>query len=161
MKAEFIAPFAEATSAVAEMMMGTRPNRGQLSAKPELFTALPVNILCGVNGDLEGLVMYSMSKDTALAIAGLMMGNSPRVFDQLVASAISELGNMITGNSSSIFAGQGVVCNITPPTLVRGNSIRISTFNTPTLVIPLIFDGVGTIEVNVSLRETKIALAAA
>jgi chemotaxis protein CheX len=161
MKVEFVAPFAEATAAVAEMMMGARPDRGQLSAKPELFTALPVNILCGVNGDLEGLVMYSMSKDTALAIAGLMMGQNCRVFDQLVASAISELGNMITGNSSSIFAGKGVICNITPPTLVRGNSIRISTFNTPTLVIPLIFPEVGQIEVNVSLRETKIALAAA
>ena len=161
MKVEFVAPFAEATSAVAEMMMGAKPSRGQLSAKPELFTALPVNILCGVNGDLEGLVMYSMSKETALAIAGSMMGTPSRVFDQLVASAISELGNMITGNSSSIFSSQGVVCNITPPTLVRGNSIRISTFNTPTLVIPLIFEGIGQIEVNVSLRETKIALAAA
>jgi chemotaxis protein CheX len=160
MKVEFVAPFAEATSAVAEMMMGVKPSRGTLGAKPELFTALPVNILCGVNGDLEGLVMYSMSKDTALSIAELMLGQKPRVFDQLVASAISELGNMITGNSSSIFSGQGIVCNITPPTLVRGNSIRISTFNTPTLVIPLVFEGVGTIEINVSLRETRIALAA-
>ncbi|MDH4389094.1 MAG: chemotaxis protein CheX [Fimbriimonas sp.] len=161
MKVEFVAPFAEATASVSEVVMGAKPSRGQLSAKPELFTALPVNILCGVNGDLEGLVMYSMSKDTALAIASLMMGSPMRVFDQTVASAISELGNMITGSSSSIFAGQGLICNITPPTLVRGNSIRISTFNTPTLVIPLIFDGVGQIEVNVSLRDTKIALAAA
>jgi len=160
MKAEFIAPFAEAATSVAEMIMGTQPKRGDLSAKQVLFTALPVNILCGVNGDLEGLVMYSMSKDTAMKIAELMLGTAPRVFDQMVASAISELGNMITGNSSSIFSNKGVVCNITPPTLVRGNSIRISTFNVPTLVIPFHFDGVGSIEVNVSLRETKIALAA-
>jgi chemotaxis protein CheX len=105
--------------------------------------------------------MYSMSKDTALAIASMMMGSQMRVFDQTVASAISELGNMITGSSSAIFAGQGLICNITPPTLVRGNSIRISTLNTPTLVIPLIFEGFGQIKVNVSLRDTKIALAAA
>ncbi len=160
MKAEFIAPFAEAATSVAEMIMGAQPIRGDLSAKQVLFTALPVNILCGVNGDLEGLVMYSMSKDTALKIAELMMGTTPKVFDQMVASAISELGNMITGNSSSIFSGKGMVCNITPPTLVRGNNIRISTFNVPTLVIPFTFDGIGSIEVNVSLRETKIALAA-
>lgn len=160
MKAEFIAPFAEAATSVAEMIMGAQPVRGDLSAKQVLFTALPVNILCGVNGDLEGLVMYSMSKDTAMKIAELMLGTTPRVFDQMVASAISELGNMITGNSSSIFSGKGMVCNITPPTLVRGNSIRVSTFNVPTLVIPFHFEGVGTIEVNVSLRETRIALAA-
>ena len=160
MKAEFIAPFAEAATSVAEMIMGAQPIRGDLSAKQVSFTALPVNILCGVNGDLEGLVMYSMSKDTALKIAELMMGTTPKVFDQMVASAISELGNMITGNSSSIFSGKGMVCNITPPTLVRGNNIRISTFNVPTLVIPFTFDGIGSIEVNVSLRETKIALAA-
>lgn len=160
MKAEYIAPFAEAATSVAEMIMGAQPTRGDLSAKQVLFTALPVNILCGVNGDLEGLVMYSMSKDTAMKIAELMLGTAPRVFDQMVASAISELGNMITGNSSSIFSNKGVVCNITPPTLVRGNSIRISTFNVPTLVIPFHFEGVGAIEVNVSLRETKIALAA-
>lgn len=160
MKVEFVAPFAEATSSVTEMVIGMKPVRGALGAKPELFTAQPVNILCGVNGDLEGLVMYSMSKDTALKVAGLMLGQEPRVFDQLVASAISELGNMITGSSSGIFAEKGIICNITPPTLVRGNSIRISTFNTPTLVIPLDLPGVGSIEINVSLRETRIALAA-
>jgi chemotaxis protein CheX len=161
MKVEYIAPFAEAASAVAEMMMGCKPTRGKLSAKPELFTALPVNILCGVNGDLEGLVLYGMSKDTALAVAELMLGEKPKVFDQLVASAISELGNMITGNSSSMFSSQGILCNITPPTLIRGNSIRISTFNTPTLVIPLLFEGIGSIDVNVSLRQTKIELPVA
>lgn len=160
MKAEIISPFAEAATTVAEMLMGGKPIRGELSAKQVLFTAQPVNILCGVNGDLEGLVMYSMSKDTAMKIAELMLGSAPRVFDQMVASAISEMGNMITGNSSAIFSAKGVMCNITPPTLVRGSSIRISTFNVPTLVIPFTFEGVGTIEVNISLRETKIALAA-
>ena len=100
MKVEFVAPFAEATASVSEIVMDAKPSRGQLSAKPELFTALPVNILCGVNGDLEGLVMYSMSKDTALAIASLMMGSPMRVFDQTVISAISDVGNMITGSSS-------------------------------------------------------------
>jgi chemotaxis protein CheX len=160
MKAEFIAPFAEAATSVAEMIMGAKPVRGELSAKQVLFTALPVNILCGVNGDLEGLVMYSMSKETAMKIAEAMMGQTPRVFDQMVASAISELGNMITGNSSTIFSAKGVQCNITPPTLVRGNSIRISTFNVPTLVIPFTFEGLGSIEVNVSLRDTKVLSAA-
>jgi chemotaxis protein CheX len=160
MKAEFVAPFAEAASAVAEMVMGCKPIRGQLGAKKELFTAQPVNILCGVNGDLEGIVMYGMSKDTALGIAELMIGSKPTVFDQMVASAISELGNMITGNSSANFSSQGIMCNITPPTLVRGTSIQISTFDTPTLVVPLDFVGVGVLEVNISLKQTKVLLAA-
>jgi chemotaxis protein CheX len=161
MKVEYVSPFADATSAVAEMMVGCKPTRGTLSAKPDLFTAQPINILCGVNGDLEGLVMYSMSKTTALNIAGLMLGEKPKIFDQLAASAISELGNMITGNSSSIFSSIGITCNITPPTVIRGSSIKISTFGTITLVIPLEFQDVGTIEVNISLRETKVALLVA
>jgi chemotaxis protein CheX len=161
MKAEYVAPFAEAASAVAEMVMGCRPLRGNLAVKTDLFTVQPINILCGVNGDLEGLVMYSMSKETALGVAGLMLGSVPTVFDQLAASAISELGNMITGNSSSNFSSQGILCNITPPTLVRGTRIQISTFDTPTLVVPLQFGDIGTLEVNISLRQTRISLAAA
>jgi chemotaxis protein CheX len=160
MKAEFITPFVDAAASVADVMMGQKPERGAIGVKAEFFAALPINILCGFNGDLEGIVMYSMSKDTALNIAGLMLGDRPNVFNQLVASALSELGNMITGNSSSNFSGQGIVCNITPPTLVRGQTVKISTNNQPTIVIPLVFKDLGTIEVNVSLRETKLSLAA-
>lgn len=74
----------------------------------------------------------------------------------MVVLVIFEFGNMIIGNSLFIFLMKGIVCNIIFFILVWGNSICILMFNVFMFVILFYFEGVGLIEVNVSLREMKI-----
>ena len=159
MKVQYVSPFAEAAVSVFEMLVGLTPERGQLAARPQLFTTQQVNIVCGITGDVEGLVIYGMSMNSALRIAGKMIGMPVTQFDQLVASAISELGNMVTGNSASLLAAQGFNCDITPPTILRGTNVKISTVDIPALVIPLNLKELGGFEVNVSLQERRKAAA--
>jgi chemotaxis protein CheX len=60
-----------------------------------------------------------------------------KVFDQLAASAIAELGNMISGNAMLHLSEAGYVCDITPPTIIQGSNVKISTLAIPAIVIPM------------------------
>ena len=161
MKVEYVSPFAEAAKSCFEMLIATKPERGALSARPQLFTTQQINIVCGITGPIEGLVIYGMSMATASKVAGKMIGAPVSGFDGLAASAIAELGNMVSGNAASILASAGYGVDITPPTIIQGTNVKITTLNIPALVIPLALPEIGTVEINVSLQELRqIAMAA-
>ncbi len=153
MKVEYISPFVEASVNVIQTLLSIVPERGTLSARPQVFTSQQLNIVCGITGAVEGQVIYGMSIIAADKIASKMLGAPVVTFDQLAASAIAELGNMISGNSLTLLASRGYSCDITPPTIVKGANVKISTLSIPALVIPMKLRDVGDFEINVSLQE--------
>ncbi len=152
MKVEYINPFVNAAFSVLESVLGSVPTKGQLAMRPSVFTSQQCNVITGVAGKIEGQVIYGMSLITADKVASAMIGQPIRTFDQLAASAIAELGNMITGNAMSLLAEAGFVCDITPPTIIRGTNVKISTLSIPALVIPINLEQ-GEVELTVSLQE--------
>ena len=96
-----------------------------------------------------------------MKFAASMLNREIRVFDQSVSAALVDLGNMIYKISSEALAGQGIKFKLTPSNLVRGINISVPTFGVPTLIVPLQFEGVGTIIVKLSVREQKLGVAAA
>lgn len=153
MKVEYVTPFVSGAISVSEMLLGVTPSRGNLSARPALFTSQQVNVVCGITGPVHGHVIYGMSVTTADQIASKMIGEPIKTFDALAASAIAELGNMICGSSMQNLSSAGFVCDITPPTIIRGTNVRMSTADVPTLVVPLNLGDLGVLEINLSLAE--------
>lgn len=153
MKVEYVSPFVEAAVKVMTALLQVTPERGTLSARPQVFTTQQVNIVCGITGDVEGQVIFGMSIVAADRIASKMLGSPVVTFDQLAASAIAELGNMISGNSMTLLHGQGFTCDITPPTIIKGSNVKISTLDIPALVIPMRLKDIGEFEINVSIKE--------
>lgn len=137
MKVEYINPFIDAAFSVMEMVLGNRPAKGNLAMQPATFTSQQCNVVCGVTGQAHGQVIYGMSLMTADQIASAMLGQAIKTFDQLAASAIAELGNMISGNAMSKLSEGSYICDITPPTIIRGTNVKISTLSIPAIVIPL------------------------
>ncbi|MCS6776731.1 MAG: chemotaxis protein CheX [Chloroherpetonaceae bacterium] len=155
MKVEYVNPFVCAAFSVIEMVIGVKPVKGTLTARPSLFTSQQCNVITGVTGQVEGQVIYGMSLITADKVASAMLGQPIRTFDQLAASAIGELGNMISGNASTALAEAGFQCDITPPSIVRGTNVKISTLNIPALVVPVMLPDIGEIEIIVSLQDRR------
>jgi len=153
MKIEFIDPFLRAAFEVLEQVLQERPERGQLSMRNATFTSQQVTIVHGVVGMVEGSVLYGMSLVTAEKIASIMIGRPLMSFDDLANSAISELGDMVTGNAATYLSNAGYQCNITPPSVMRGANLRISTI-TPALVVP-VNTVAGRLEINIALQERK------
>lgn len=158
MKAEYIRPFAHASINVLSQLIGTRPERGQISVRPELHTSQQVNLVCSVIGEVEGLVIYGMPTSTADKIVSKILGVAVTAFDQAAASALAEFGAKISGQSASMLADQGFICEIASPTIIRGTNVSVTTLDTPALVIQINLPSLGLLEINVSLQErTKLA----
>jgi chemotaxis protein CheX len=158
MKVEFIEPFLKAAFSVLETLIGDRAERGTLSMRANTFTTQQVTIMAGVNGQVEGIALYGMSLVTAQKIASAMMGEEVVQMNEMAWSAVSELGNMITGNAANLLYEAGFKCDITPPSVIQGMNVQIST-RVPTLVVPM-QTSFGRMEINVALAESAMRKAA-
>jgi chemotaxis protein CheX len=152
MKVEYINPFITATFEILKTVAEFNPVKGKLSLKNEPVPSYGVSVLVGVVGEVKGQVIYSLSEETAKGISSkMMMGMPVEEFDEMAKSAISELANMITGNASTQLSGQGLVVDISPPTLVTGTDVHITTNTMQTIVVP-VETGEGIFEINVALE---------
>lgn len=149
MKAEYINPFLESARIVIEQVIMIRPATGQLGIKDVAFVEDYIWIQIGMTGQMSGDIVFGLTEDVALKIISAMMGGfTVSEIDEIGSSAISELGNMISGNASTLLYNQGVKVDITPPRVVR--STLSDGFETKkALTIPLIMDGIGELDIQV------------
>ena len=159
MKAEFINPFVTAAFSVLQTVLGETPSKGQIAVQSTSFTSEQVNVLIGVTGQAVGGVIFGMSLVTADRIASTMVGTPIKSFDSLAASAISELGNMISGHALQGLSQAGFVCDIAPPTVFRGTKIQISTMSSPSIIVPLSLSH-GMVSLSISLNPVGAERAA-
>jgi chemotaxis protein CheX len=152
MNAKFLNPFVEAAGEVLRAEVDVSLTRGTLSLQKSALTAGEVTVLLSLVGQLQGVVLYGMSIQTSLRLVGAMMGQEFSEFDNLAQSGIAELGNVITGRATIKLSQAGYSTEISPPTLITGTGIQISTLDFQRLVVPLRFEG-GQIEVHLALRE--------
>lgn len=151
MKVEFVNPFIEAACEVLESELGGEAQRGEVRLQKSAITTDEVTALVGVTGTVSGLVLYSMSLATAVALASRMMGQEFQELDALAQSGIGELGNVITGRAGVLLSEAGYPSNITPPALVVGRGTMVTTLDLNRLVFTLQTE-VGDLEVQLVLR---------
>ena len=109
MKAEYINHFLESARIVIEQVANIRPTTGQLGVKDVKFVEKYIWIQIGMTGQMEGDIVFGLAEDVALKMVSAMMGGFVITeMDEMGKSAISELGNMISGNASTMLFNQGV-----------------------------------------------------
>ncbi|MGF7145504.1 chemotaxis protein CheX [Anaerotaenia torta] len=74
-----------------------------------------MEIAIGVFGDLYGEVIYRFPASTSLSMINIMSGMQVEVVDAFVASAISEIANIISGNVLTALSASDMKCDILPP----------------------------------------------
>jgi len=154
MNVEYINPFIEASQSVWTMMTGNKPVLGKVYLKNVPYHSEDIAVIVGLTGKIRGQVVISMNANTALKVASSMMGGAMVAeLDEMSKSAISELGNMIMGNTATILAGRGIGIEITPPSILIGEKMVITPANMKTICVPLLLEGDAPIEINVSLEE--------
>ena len=103
MKVEYINPFVEASISVLKSCCKITAKIGKLSIKPLDFKGNHNVILIGVTGQVKGQVFIDFKDSVAKLIVGSMVGFDVQEVDDLAESALAELGNMIMGNTATIF----------------------------------------------------------
>lgn len=149
MKAEYINPFLESARVVIEQVVNIKPTPGQLGIKDVKFVEKFIWIQIGISGQMSGDIVFGLHEEVALKLVSAMMGGFEITqLDDMSQSAISELGNMISGNASTLLFNQGVKVDITPPKLVlAANAAGFEPKQA--LTIPLAIGEIGTLEIQV------------
>jgi chemotaxis protein CheX len=154
MNVEYINPFINVSIDLIKMVCNANVSRGQIFIKNSPFMAGSVVIIIGIAGEFKGQVFFSMNEESACKIASSMMfGMEVNSLDEMAKSAIAELGNMIMGNVSTEFYNTGIKIDITPPTILVGNDMAVSTKGVKTICVPLILENIGEIEIDVAATE--------
>lgn len=143
--ANCLSAFASAVDAVFSAVLQEKIKRGKPYVRDDLFSADSVAVVVGIAGDVEGRVIYSFRSAYAREVAGVMCGMLVEELDELSASALAELCNMISGQAvTNLYGMAGKRASITPPTLLVGDKMKIFV-KPPVLCLP--FNG-GSFEVN-------------
>jgi len=156
MDVKFLTPFVEAAKEVIQAEAKTTIQRGNLSLKRTAVTTEDISVIISLVGEVEGVVIFSLSIPTALKIVSRVIGQDFEEFDDLARSGIAELGNVITGRATMLLAKNGFNSDISPPTLIIGRDVKVSSVDFSRIVVPLIAD-IGEITVHLSLKERKTA----
>jgi chemotaxis protein CheX len=154
MNIEYINPFIEASQTVLKQIAGVEAKLGKVYLKDSPYTSDSVVIMVGLTGKIRGQAMFSMNISVALGIASNMMGGMPiNELDDISRSAVSELTNMILGNAATILYNKGMAIDITPPSLLMGENMKISHNKLKTVCIPLVLENGGVIEIDLAVEE--------
>jgi chemotaxis protein CheX len=155
MRVEYINPFVESAYSVLKEVLGVDVKRGEIYLKPTSMKIMGVAALVGLAGDVEGRVLFDMTKESALFVAGKMNGEVFTTFDELGKATIQELANMITAQAVTKLHDLGFKFDLTPPALFTGDNMEVSTNlgEVEALIVPMEIDNIHKIEVNVAIRE--------
>ena len=150
---KFMNPFVEAAVEVLKAEVQLVPQRGSLSLTKSALTTNDITVLISLVGQVQGVVMYGMSIDTGLELVSRMMGQVFKEFDNLAQSGVAEMGNVITGRATVKLYEGGFSAMISPPTLIQGRDVTISTLDFARIIVPLVTEA-GEIVIHLALRES-------
>ena len=136
MKAEYVNPFIKGTEDIFKNVAGIDLKLNSTGIRKDGVYGKEVVVLIGLTGQLKGNIGFSMDKNMAMDIACKMTYGMPiATFDELAQSAVRELTNMLMGRVATLLDEVGKFVDITPPTLMTGDNLKVSQQVSPTLVI--------------------------
>jgi len=155
--AELINAFLSAVQTVLVQETGvsatreSRPGIDRSTTTPYEITAI-----IGITGDIAGMVMISMPKETALRFYSAVMGEEKTEADSIVASAIAEFTNTVAGTAAIALDDKGLSANISPPVVIHGKGASVSTLDLPRIAVPL-KTGIGPMTVELAIAKVSPA----
>jgi len=148
---EHINPFLLASTKILKEMCYVDAKIGKPYMQDPVFLDNTIVILIGVTGEMKGQVMIAFEHEIACDIASKMMMMPITEMDEISRSAICELGNMILGNTATIFSTKGIEIDITPPTVGNGSMVFTNNF-AQNISIPLEYEGNKKIKINIAIK---------
>jgi len=156
MRVEYINPFVEAAYNVLKEVLNTDVHRGELYLKSTSMPVLGVAAIVGLAGDVEGRVLFDMTRQTAIQVASTMLAGMDMEpitdLNDMGKASITELANMITGQAVTKLHNLGFKFDLTPPALFTGENMEVTDADVEALIVPMELPQ-GKLEINVAIRE--------
>ncbi len=154
MNIEYINPFIEASQTVLKQVANVDAKLGKVFLKSAPYMGESILIIVGITGKIRGQAIFTMNKNVAFKVASAMMYGMPvDELNEISKSALSELTNMILGNTATILYNKGIGIEITPPSLLFGENLQITPSKMKTICIPLYLSDDEILEIDISVED--------
>ncbi len=124
MDVSYINPFVEAVNSVFDTMLGVQPKRNAVRIVSGGGQGKGLTSLIGISGVFHGCVALTFPPETALVLAGRMLGTDLSETNDEVIDAISELVNIVAGSAKAKFNTDPPL-ELGLPTVVEGAAYRV------------------------------------
>lgn len=143
---------------VISQITGCDLEKGKVNIDKHDFLSDDISVMVGINGCLNGHVTFSMNQSLAFKIASTLLGEQVNnEIDEITISCLSEMGNMIMGHTSCIFSEKGLETDITPPAIITGNCVNISSDKLDIVFcLPVIFDDGNILKINTAFTKKAV-----
>ena len=152
MIADVSAAFVTSAGEVLGQEMGEPAEPRTVAVRGGPYRTDDVTVVIGLARDVEGALLLSMTRATALHYVSHVMGAETEELDPIAQSGIGELANVIAGRAGVRLAAKGHDMVIMPPTILLGRGAVISTLRLPRLVIP-VQTPLGLVELHVATKR--------
>ncbi len=151
--ADFINAFVISTVEVLEANANIKAKRGELRLKSSFINNQEVGIFASIHGDVEGIVVYTMTNSTAKLLSSLMLLEIPvEELDEMAKSALIEIFIMTMDKAHKKLLKTGFNCKITSPNFITNDNYEILSYVDSAISMPLIFQS-GHIEMSFGLLK--------
>jgi len=153
---QYVNPFVESVQELFSTMLGCEAKRGKVGLVDGKGNPRDVTALIGLSGRASGMLTISFPIETALAIAGRMLGIELKVIDSSVSDAVAEMANIVAGSAKAKLTNDDQEpIDLGLPTVVRGNSYAVDYPSHATwLEVPFTSE-LGDISMRVTFRTTN------
>ncbi len=124
MDVNYINPFIEAVDSVFSTMLSLQPKRNGVKVSNEQSNTPSITSLVGLSGQVSGVVALRFPPETALQLAGRMLGSEMAEVNEEVTDAVSELVNMVAGSAKAKFEHDPPL-ELGLPTVVEGAGYKL------------------------------------
>jgi len=135
MKMELIQPFINAADAVLAQTLQSPATVADVNMEENAYRRKGVAAEVGINGDIEGRVIFDLDPATAMKVAEHLAGGAVDGSEEMTAETVCELANMVIGNAVSSLNDQGFQFKITPPELHSVDSGYTGSVDSEALVL--------------------------
>jgi chemotaxis protein CheX len=147
MNSEYLEYFGEAFELVWASLDLEPVTCGKPTLLNKNFIMRDISVVVGMVGDSRGQIFLSMDEKTGKLVASAMLGGMEiNEIDELVVSAVGELGNTCQSLSK-----HDINVDITPPTVVFGEKLQfyndMQTYNLPAEI-----NNYGIVDINVAIK---------
>lgn len=151
MRIDFITPFLDSTEEIINEVLNVEAKRGEIDLKAN-ETIPDVGVLIGITGQVVGRMLLVFGKELAEKFVEIMNNEKYELESDMAQSTLGEVGNMIMGRTITKLYDLGFHFEITPPSVIVGRSIKISTLGIETLSVSYDLP-FGKMEINISIKE--------
>jgi len=152
MRVESVNPIVQAALDVLKEALGTDITRGRLNRYAKALGLHRISAIVGVNGSVEGTMLFSMPLNVALAIAAVITDEQITVLDDITQAAIIGLADTIASEAVRCLNKSNRNVSVTPAVLIWGQGMQLSCAEAEAVSIPLQMP-LGTVELTIALRE--------